>query len=49
MTDAGGEEVSAAAGARWGTVAFALVGLLNYGYALLLIRLLDVAAYSRFA
>jgi len=41
--------VSAAAGARWVTVAFALVGLLNYGYALLLIRLLDVAAYSRFA
>ena len=41
--------MSAAAGARWVTVAFALVGLLNYGYALLLIRLLDVAAYSRFA
>ena len=30
-------------------MAFALVGLLNYGYALLLTRLLDVAAYSRFA
>ena len=49
MTGAGGGEESAAAGARWVTVAFALVGLLNYGYALLLTRLLDVAAYSRFA
>ena len=36
-------------GARWITLAFVIVGLLNYGYALLLTRLLDVAAYSRFA
>jgi O-antigen/teichoic acid export membrane protein len=36
-------------GARWITLAFVVVGLLNYGYALLLTRLLNVAAYSRFA
>ena len=36
-------------GARWITLAFVIVGLLNYGYALVLTRLLDVAAYSRFA
>ena len=49
MTGPGAGKESAADGARWVTVAFALVGLLNYGYALLLTRLLDVAAYSRFA
>jgi glycosyltransferase involved in cell wall biosynthesis/O-antigen/teichoic acid export membrane protein len=49
VTGAEGGEESAATGARWVTAAFALVGLLNYGYALLLTRLLDVAAYSRFA
>jgi O-antigen/teichoic acid export membrane protein len=43
------DESVAAHGARWITVAFVIVGLLNYGYALLLTRLLDVAAYSRFA
>jgi O-antigen/teichoic acid export membrane protein len=31
------------------TVAFMIVGLLNYGYSLMLTRLLDVAAYSSFA
>ena len=46
----GAEEITAAArGARWITIAIVVVGLLNYGYALLLTRLLDVAAYSRFA
>ena len=43
------DESIAAIGARWITVAFVLVGLLNYGYAVLLTRLLDVSAYSRFA
>jgi len=43
------EESLAAHGARWITVAFVIVGLLNYGYALLLTRLLDVSAYSTFA
>jgi O-antigen/teichoic acid export membrane protein len=43
------EESIAASGARWMTVAFMMVGLLNYGYALTLTRFLDVAAYSRFA
>jgi O-antigen/teichoic acid export membrane protein len=36
-------------GARWYTAAFTAVGVLNYGYALLLTRLLDVADYTRFA
>lgn len=43
------EESIAANGARWFTMAFLVVGILNYGYALLLTRLLDVGAYSRFA
>lgn len=43
------EESVAAQGARWIAVAMVIVGLLNYGYALLLTHLLDVAAYSSFA
>ena len=43
------EETTAARGARWITIAMVVVGLLNYGYALLLTRLLSVTAYSRFA
>ena len=50
MTDIAGQNESAVAdGARWITGAFVIVGLLNYGYALLLTRLMDVAAYSKFA
>ena len=33
-------------GARWVTVAFLVVGLLNYLYALVLTRLLNVGAYA---
>lgn len=44
-----GDESAVALGARWITLAFLVVGMLNYGYALLLTRLLDVADYSRFA
>src|SRR5437899_2331169 len=36
-------------GARWVTVAFLVVGLLNYLYALVLTHLLNVAQYSTFA
>jgi O-antigen/teichoic acid export membrane protein len=43
------DETAVAHGARWITLGFVIVGLLNYGYALLLTRLLDVAAYSGFA
>lgn len=43
------EESVAARGARWITVAFVLVGLLNYAYSLTLTRLLDVSAYASFA
>jgi O-antigen/teichoic acid export membrane protein len=43
------EESVAAHGARWMTLAMVLIGLLNYGYALLLTHLLDVAEYSKFA
>lgn len=43
------DESAAALGARWITAAFMAVGILNYAYALLLTRLLDVQAYSRFA
>ena len=43
------EEATAARGARWITIAMVVVGLLNYGYALLLTRLLDVAGYASFA
>ena len=34
------EEITAARGARWITIAMVVVGLLNYGYVLLLTRLL---------
>jgi O-antigen/teichoic acid export membrane protein len=44
-----GEESTAARGARWIAVAMVTMGLSNYGYALLLTHLLDVAAYSTFA
>jgi O-antigen/teichoic acid export membrane protein len=43
------DESSAAHGAKWITAAFVTVGFLNYGYAVLLTRLLDVTAYSEFA
>jgi O-antigen/teichoic acid export membrane protein len=43
------EESVAASGARWMTLAMVLIGFLNYGYALLLTRLLNVADYSIFA
>jgi O-antigen/teichoic acid export membrane protein len=43
------DEVTAVRAARWYTLAAAVVGVLNYGYALVLTRLLDVGAYSRFA
>jgi O-antigen/teichoic acid export membrane protein len=42
------DEFIAARGARWITVAFVAVGILNYGYALVLTRLLHVDAYARF-
>jgi O-antigen/teichoic acid export membrane protein len=48
-TPARPDEIAAVRGARWYTVAFLAVGILNYGYALLLTRSLDTAAYSRFA
>jgi len=43
------DESSAMRGARWVTVAFLVVGVLNYLYALVLTHLLDVAQYSAFA
>lgn len=43
------EETVAAHGARWFTVTMVAGSLVNYLYALVLIHLLDVAAYSRFA
>jgi O-antigen/teichoic acid export membrane protein len=43
------DESVAAHGARWVTLAFVVVGLLNYGYAVLLTRLLPVSAYSVFS
>jgi glycosyltransferase involved in cell wall biosynthesis/O-antigen/teichoic acid export membrane protein len=43
------EELAAAHGARWTTIATAIVGLLNYGYALMQTRLLNVTTYSIFA
>jgi O-antigen/teichoic acid export membrane protein len=45
----GRTESAVASGARWITAAFVIVGMLNYGYALLLTHLLPVAAYARFA
>ncbi|MGW7200630.1 lipopolysaccharide biosynthesis protein [Streptomyces chryseus] len=41
--------VKAVHGARWFTAAALMVGAVNYGYALLLTRLLDVGSYARFA
>jgi O-antigen/teichoic acid export membrane protein/glycosyltransferase involved in cell wall biosynthesis len=46
---AAADESVAAHGARWISVALVIVGLCNYGYALLLTRLLDVAGYAVFA
>ncbi|MGI5144401.1 MULTISPECIES: lipopolysaccharide biosynthesis protein [unclassified Streptomyces] len=43
------DQIAAVRGARWYTVAFLAVGIFNYGYALLLTRSLDAAAYSRFS
>ena len=43
------DESVAAHGARWVTLAFVRVGLSNYGYAVLLTRLLRVSAYSVFS
>src|SRR6202167_1379915 len=43
------DESVAAHGARWVTLAFVVVGFLNYGYAVLLTRLLGVSAYSVFS
>lgn len=43
------EESVAARGARWITVAFVVVGALNYAYSLMLTRLLNVSAYASFA
>jgi O-antigen/teichoic acid export membrane protein len=43
------DESVAARGARWISVAFVIVGLLNYAYSLMLTRLLNVTAYSSFA
>lgn len=43
------DESAAAHGAQWITVAFVIVGLSNYAYALLLTRLLNVSAYAKFA
>lgn len=41
--------VTAVHGARWITASVMIVGVVNYGYALLLTRLLDVGSYARFA
>lgn len=43
------EESAAMRGARWVTVAFLVVGVLNYLYALVLTHLLNVAQYATFA
>ena len=43
------DESAAMRGARWVTAAFLVVGVLNYLYALVLTRLLNVAEYSTFA
>ena len=43
------EETAAAQGARLITVAFVVVGALNYSYSLMLTRLLNVSAYASFA
>jgi O-antigen/teichoic acid export membrane protein len=44
-----GDESAAMRGARWVTVAFLVVGVLNYLYALVLTHLLNVGQYSTFA
>ncbi|MFF7133784.1 hypothetical protein ACFZBZ_15660 [Streptomyces sp. NPDC008196] len=41
--------VTAVHGARWITASVMIVGVVNYGFALLLTRLLDVASYAVFA
>ncbi|MEU6276993.1 lipopolysaccharide biosynthesis protein [Streptomyces populi] len=43
------DDVTAVQGARWVTAAWLTVGALNYGYALLLTRLLDVDDFATFA
>ncbi|MEF9881267.1 lipopolysaccharide biosynthesis protein [Streptomyces sp. P9-A4] len=43
------DEVTAVHGARWIASAVVLVGALNYGYTLVLTRLLDVGEYATFA
>ncbi|MET9908946.1 lipopolysaccharide biosynthesis protein [Streptomyces sp. NPDC006476] len=43
------DDVRAVQGARWVTAAWLTVGALNYGYALLLTRLLDVHDFATFA
>ncbi len=43
------DESAVVRGARWVTVAFLVVGVLNYLYALVLTRLLNVSEYSTFA
>ncbi|MFF7790418.1 hypothetical protein [Streptomyces sp. NPDC007991] len=40
--------ITAVHGARWFTAAAVAVGAVNYGYALVLTRLLDVGSYARF-
>jgi glycosyltransferase involved in cell wall biosynthesis/O-antigen/teichoic acid export membrane protein len=42
------DESVATRGARWTSAAVVIMGLLNYGYALVLTRLLDVASYATF-
>jgi len=43
------DDVTAVQGARWVTAAWLTIGALNYGYALLLTRLLDVDEFATFA
>jgi O-antigen/teichoic acid export membrane protein len=43
------DESVAVRGARWFTVAFLVIGLLNYGYTLLMTRLLPVGDFTEFA
>ncbi|MFI8520702.1 oligosaccharide flippase family protein [Streptomyces sp. NPDC085481] len=43
------DEVTAVRGARWIATAAVVVGVLNYVYALILTRLLDVGSYATFA
>ena len=43
------QDESVAGGARWVTVAFVVVGALNYGYALVMTHFLGVGQYSSFA